>query len=361
MRGQIAIVYNEPSASRYSMTAEDRAVFGVLEAVDAVKRAATGLGYEAVTVPLAMPPEAAGQRLAALRVDLVFNLFEGFTGYPETEAFVPELLAELGIPYTGCDAATLKLALNKPDFKRMLRAAGIPTADFELVTPETLSGFSLGFPCIVKPAAEDASHGITADSVVRDFASLERQVKAVCEHYGGRALVEKFLGGREFNVTVMGNTTCEVLPISEIEYRLPPELPPVLSFEAKWSPESTYYRGTQVICPAVLSSGERESISRTALRVYELAGCRGYARVDMRFDASGIPNVLELNPNPDISPDAGAARQARACGLDYTRFIEKIIDLALERRYGHPHPSHGGGRQVSAHADPARHARVQDI
>jgi D-alanine-D-alanine ligase len=327
VRRRVAIVYNQPSKSRYDERGEQAAVSGVIESMEAVDDALLKLGYGVVKVPLSPPLSRAQQRLTALEADLVFNLFEGFAGHPETEAEIAEILSALGIPFTGCPAGALRLALDKAKTKTLLRDAGINTPDFQSLRPETLSGFHLDYPCIVKPRREDASLGLSAKSVVTDFASLEKQVTAVSRYYGGQALVEHFIDGREFNVSVLGG---EVLPVSEIAYSLPKGVPPILTYAAKWQPDSDYYQGTKVVCPAEISNKEREDIARTTLKVFGLLGCRGYARVDMRRDEAGRLNVIEVNPNPDISPDAGSARQAEAAGLSYPEFIDRIVKLALE-------------------------------
>jgi D-alanine-D-alanine ligase len=327
--------------------------------VEAVRASALELGYDVVLLPLVPPFETARQKLAALDAAVVFNLFEGFCGEPETEALVPEALDELGVPYTGCRTPILRLALDKAKVKVLLQAAGIPTADFQLLNPETLATFRLGFPCIVKPRAEDASHGITADSVVSDYASLERQVRRMAESYRGAALVEQFIGGREFNATVMGNDKCTVLPVSEIVYSLEPGVPRILSFEAKWEEDSVYFKGTKVVCPAEISEAERDYVAGTALAAYLLLGGSGYARVDMREDESGKLNVMEVNPNPDISPGTGAARQALASGMNYSQFVDKIVKLALEKKkYGRRHPPHGRRGQTGADAHTPQYARI---
>jgi D-alanine-D-alanine ligase len=359
MCARIAVVYNEPNPSRYDRTHEQKAVVGVLEAVEAVRTSILELGCEVVLLPLVPPFETARQKLESLEVALVFNLFEGFCGEPETEALVPETLAELNMPFTGCEAAVLRLALDKAKVKVLLQAAGIPTADFQLLNPETLSTFRLDYPCIVKPRAEDASHGISADSVVNDFPSLARQVKAVAESYGSGALVERFVGGREFNATVMGNSACTVLPVSEIVYSLSPGVPRILSFEAKWEEDSVYFKGTKVVCPAEIEAEERDYIAATALAAFKLLGCRGYARVDMRLDEAGRLNIMEVNPNPDISPGTGAARQALAAGMNYTQFVDKIVKLALEKKdYDRQGSPHGRRRQTGADADTPEYARI---
>jgi len=326
---RIAIVYNEPLNSRYDARGEQIAVIGVLDAVEAVHDALLKLGYGVVKVPLAPPLHRGRQRLAALEADLVFNLFEGFAGHPETEAEIAEILSALRMPFTGCPAGALKLALDKAKTKTVLKSAGINTPDFQLLQPETLSSFRMSYPCIVKPRREDASHGLSPQNVVADFSSLEKQVTAVSRYYGGQALVEHFIDGREFNVTVLGDT---VLPVSEIDYSLPEGVPHLLTFAAKWQPDSLYFKGTKVVCPAEIEDKEKENIAQTALNVFGLLSCRSYARVDMRLDETGQLNVIEINPNPDISPSSGSVRQAEAAGMTYPQFIDKIVKLALEKK-----------------------------
>ncbi len=357
MRARIAIVYNQPLKSRSNERGEQAAVSGVLEAVEAVHEALLKLGYGVVKVPLVPPLRRTSQRLATLEADLAFNLFEGFAGHPETEAEIAEILSALKLPFTGCPAGALKLALDKARTKTVLKNAGINTPDFQLLRPETLSGFSLSYPCIVKPRREDASHGLSPESVVYDFASLEKQVTTVSRFYGGQALVEHFIGGREFNATVLGDT---VLPISEIVYSLPQGMPRILSFDAKWQPDSPYFQGTKVVCPAEIGAEEKGNISRTALVAFHLLGCQGYARVDMRQGEAGRLNVIEVNPNPDISPGSGAVRQAEAAGMAYPQFLERIIKLALERKGdGHQNTPDDKKGQGIPDENTAGYARVQ--
>lgn len=359
MRKKVTIVYNEPAPSRYDITGEMKAVVGVLDAVEAVHKSLRELGYSVARLPLALPLEVAVKKLRGLRTDLVFNLFEGFSGYPETEMLVPEVLADLGVPFTGCQGTVIRLALDKSKVKAVLKAAAIPTPDFQLLTPDTLDAFQVGYPCIVKPFGEDASHGLTGDSVVSNFASLEKQVKAVSESYGGRALVEKFLEGREFSATVMGKSQYSVLPVSEMVYTLPPGMARILTFEAKWEPDSLYFQRTNTVCPAKINPEEEERIAGMALAVFRLLDCQGYARVDMRADSDGQINVMEMNPNPDISPGTGVARQATAAGMTYTQFIDKIIQLAMEKEPDanqHPPPAEEG--QTSPDAYSAEYSRV---
>lgn len=329
---RVAVIYNKPVSSYYDVTGEQKAVLGVITEVVAARRALRELGHTVICVPLALPLETARDKLQRLQVDLAFNLFEGFCGYPGSEPDVPVILSELGIPYTGCPPGALKLALDKAKTKAVLKAGGIDTPDFQLLGSKDLSSFHLGYPCIVKPNNEDGSHGMSAESVVSDLPSLERQLTKVINLYGReKALVEEFIDGKEFNTTVMGNGEGKVLAISEIAFSLPPGMPKILTFAGKWEKESVYYLGTEVVCPADIPEYDRQRIASTAEKAFRLIGCRGYARVDMRMSNQGRLVVLEVNPNPDITPDFGAALQAEAAGLSYTRFIEKITLLALDR------------------------------
>jgi D-alanine-D-alanine ligase len=358
---RVAIIYNEPYPSRYDTAGEAKAVLGVLNAVAAVHQALLELDYYAVRVPLTPPLERARKKLNSLDADLVFNLFEGFCGCPETESDVPDVLSELGMPFTGCPGTAIRLALDKAKAKVMLKAAGIPTPDFQLLNPP-LHLFHLNYPCIVKPRGEDASHGLSPGSVVDDFAALERQVSLISNSYGGGALVEEFIDGREFNTTVLGNSRSTMLPASEIVYSLPYEMPRILTFAAKWEPDSPYFQGTKVVCPARTEAREGKNISETALAAFHLLDCQGYARVDMRMDKEGQLNVIEVNPNPDISPDAGAARQAEAAGMTYARFVRRIVQLALEKGCHDDQDSPDvGKRQASLDTDTAEYTRIQTV
>jgi D-alanine-D-alanine ligase len=305
------------------------AVLGVIESVDAVHQALLELGNEVQKLPLIPPIEIAEKELQAINADLVFNLFEGFSDDPRTEALVPEILSRLGIPYTGCTPHALRMALDKANMKVLLQGKNIPTPDFQVLSPGTLPIFCLNYPCIVKPRAEDASHGVTPESVVNDAAALARQVGLVSRDYGGSALVEEYIDGREFNATVICDGGCTVLPVSEIVYSLPEGAPRVLTFAAKWLPDSPFFDGTRAVCPAEIGPEEESVIKRTAVAAFCLLGGYGYGRVDMRFDRRGRLNVLEVNPNPDISPGTGAARQASAAGMSYAEFIGIITGLAL--------------------------------
>ncbi len=327
---KVAIVYNAPTSSHYDVAGETKAMAAVLEEVEAVQAVLERANWQVNLMPLLPPREQAAEIIHAVRADVVFNLFEGFGDDAVAEAYMADVLAKSKLPFTGCPGSALALGLNKGKAKELLISAGVPTPQYQVLTPATVSLFNLTFPCIVKPGNEDASHGLSGDSVVHDKDGLRQQVEKISNLFGGEALVEEFVDGREFNATILGNEQPVVLPVSEIVYSLPPGMPRIITFEGKWEKDSVFFLGTKPVCPAALTAHEESYIRKIVMAAYKAVGCRGYARIDMRQDTGGKIKVLEVNPNPDIAPDSGAARQAKASGLSYDEFILKIVQLALE-------------------------------
>jgi D-alanine-D-alanine ligase len=288
------------------------------------------LGHQVEVVPLS-PDESITGRRELSDAGFVFNLFEGFAGRPETEAAVARALENTGLPFTGCPASSLALTLDKPATHLVLGYAGLATPRFQLLDPADTADFDLDFPCIVKPPADDASHALSPESVAAGREELAIALNRIAKRYpDSPALVEEFLNGREFNVTVLGNNSPRLLAVSEIIYTLPTGCPRLLTFAAKWSPDSAYYRHTAVRCPAVLDNSLAAELEHAALTAFRATGCRGYARMDFRLNAAGRPVILEVNANPDLSPEAGVARQAEAAGMTYRELIDAIVKLALE-------------------------------
>jgi D-alanine-D-alanine ligase len=332
VRLKVAILYNDPVPDRYQAMGESLAEMGVMDEVHAVEQALNELNYPFFLVPLSPPLHEVRNKISSIKADVIFNLFEGFDGRPETEGQVAEILSKSGIPFTGCPPSVLAAALDKSETKKLFKSAGIPTPGYQILSSENIGTFHLDFPCIVKPLAEDASHGISEDSVVNEFKALERQVTQICNLFGGRAMVEEYVDGREFNTTVMGDGRLTIPGISEIVYTLPPDKPRILTFQAKWEENSLYFDNTRAVCPALISPQEHRKISKIAKAAFRLVGCRGYARVDFRQDKFGNFKVLEINPNPDITPGSGAALQAVSSGMTYSEFINKIIHFALKQQ-----------------------------
>ncbi len=315
-----------------------------MEAVEAMEATLASVGREVVRVLLTPPLSSAAATLESLpRGATVLNLFEGFPDDPASEVQVGFLLARLGLRATGCPPLAMHLGLHKDLCKTLIRGAGLPTApcvvlrtqaDLERELPFT-------FPAFLKPAANDASHGIAACNAVRDRDAFLVRGRELLTLFPAGVLVEPFLPGRELNCTVLETARGPLpLPPSLVDYsELPPDHPPVLTFAAKWVPGTPAYDKTPTVCPAPVEPQVVAAVQALALEAYGLLSCRGYARVDLREDAEGHLQILEVNPNPDISPDAGLAKQARAAGLGYEDLIRQVPASAAG---GAPWTSPGG-------------------
>jgi D-alanine-D-alanine ligase len=276
----------------------------------------------------------AGELVSALRVmkpDAVFNLSECPFLSPEKELHACALLELLRLPYTGNGPLTLGICNSKSLTKQILVANGVPTPPFRLYTDAPGGDPDIPYPLVVKPANEDGSAGITEDSFVRDLEGLRRQVKWLKESFRQNALVERFVGGREFNVGLLGNGTendpHRSLPPAELVYRNPRWR--LCTYESKWVSTHPSYTEIASVCPAEGPPELLHRLSRTALECARIFRLTGYARVDFRLDEEGGLHVLEVNPNPDISQDAGMPRAARAAGIPYPELIREILRLGV--------------------------------
>jgi len=296
------------------------------------------LGYEAVEV--ALHPDRIDQWLRTVLggdFDLAFNLCETIGGRAAGEHLAAAAVELLEIPMTGASSATLLLCLNKAHCSAILRADGFNVPDWRFVgEDEPMPTDWNRFPAIVKPAAEDASNGIHSRSVVNTTAELAEVAYFIQEQWG-KVLIQQFIDGREINLAIVGN---HLLPPAEIDFSTLPEgLPPIVSFAAKWHAESPEFGGTVPVCPAPLDPEQTQQLQRIAARAWQLMGGGGYARVDVRLAGDGTPYVIDINPNPDLSCDAGLARQARVAGWSYEELVGKIVDQALDADGGGAGPA----------------------
>jgi D-alanine-D-alanine ligase len=275
-------------------------------------------------------------RLREARPDIVFNIAEGLAG-PNREAHVPAICEFWSLPYTGSDPMALALCLDKGRTKEILAHHAIPTAPFTVAAgPEELDGFA-AWPAIVKPLHEGSSMGITRASYCRSRAEVGRAIAGVVARYRQPALVEGYLGGREFTCGILGNgAQARVLPIVEINFAaLPADALPIYSYEAKWIWDTPDRPLDIFRCPASVDGALAAEIERTALAAYRVLRCRDWARVDLRCDERGVPHVLEVNPLPGIHPDPAMhsclPKAARAAGIDYAEMILSVLRAAAAR------------------------------
>lgn len=283
--------------------------------------------------------------MRATKPDLVFNLCESMAGDPRNEPTFAGLLDLFAIPYTGSDLAALAACLHKRRSKDILIGRGVPTPPHRfLATIEDLADpaiDSLDYPWFLKLAHEDASVGITEENLVADPAALRKRARDMMLEFDQPVLAERYIDGREINVTLIGNgDTLEMLPLHEIDFAaMPAGRPRIVSYAAKWEETHVDYVGTKPVPlrdanPALIARCER-----AARGAWESHGLRDYARVDLRVDKDGQPWVIDVNPNPDISPDAGVARSAAVAGMSYVEMISKLCTVAWIRiRAARPTP-----------------------
>ena len=300
-----------------------------------VQKTLQSAGHSVVCVPFGQDLSRLISELRRVRPSVVFNLAEGPMESYEKEPHATALLELLGLPYTGNGPLSLALCKNKARCKDLLEAQGVATPAFCVYDSVPKGRPSLPFPLVVKPLRQDGSLGITDQSVVRTTAELKRAVAELLQSQRQEALVEQFLPGREFNVSLLGNGTPDaayrVLPPGEFLYHSPRWR--VCTFDAKWDEQHPSYAAVEAVCPARLSARlrkELETMTIAAARVFELSG---YARLDFRLDAEGRPQLFDVNPNPDLAPRMGIARAAEAAGFSYPEFLEEIVRLGLSKGF----------------------------
>lgn len=222
------------------------------------------------------------------------------------------------------------LCNDKLKTKAILREHGFLTPPHAVSFDGQLPGRLPVPPWISKPSLEDGSIGITSDAVTSDPVKLRRRVRVLYRKFRQPILIESFIEGREFNVGVVGR---EVLPLSEIDFsKLPASAPKILAYESKWKYDTVYFKGTITLCPAPVSEPLRDRIVRTGRAALAALKVNGYARVDLRMDAGENLFILEVNPNPDLSPIAGMAKMAETAGWGFDGLVDKILTFSLQRR-----------------------------
>jgi len=301
------------------------------EAVLRMQRGLRAIGVDATAVGVRGRDIAAYLKDFDPRETVVFNWCEGLDADPNDYFTATRVLDELGFAYTGADARALLLSQNKEETKVALLQQKIPTPVSKLYDRAVLNGWRR-YPALVKPAHEHCSFGITRDAVVDSPQQLKDRVQYVLDTWKCPALVEDFIDGVEYNVSVWGQgDDLSVLPIGAIDYSVFPDYHDRLcSFDAKWNPDSEAYRLTGVRCPAEIDPALKRRIEKTALKTYKAIGLRDYGRIDMRV-RNGVPYVLDVNANPDITMEGGLARSGRVAGYDYGQFAARLLTFAAQR------------------------------
>jgi D-alanine-D-alanine ligase len=282
--------------------------------------ALSSLGHEVI------PLDAGADLVARLKraaPDVAFIALHGPGGEDGTPQ---ELLEILGIPYTGPGVAACIRCMDKVLSKHLFSAAGVPTPDWvafnatafrELGAADALEEIEarLGFPLVVKPAAQGSSLGVRFAAARQDVP--EALVAAFS--YDDRVLLERHVPGRELAVSIL-----EGHPLPVVEVR-PAE-------EDRYDYEARYQIGrTAYLCPAELTSEEHEAVQDAARGAYEALGCSGFARVDLMLGSESGPQVLEANAIPGLTDTSLFPMAAEAAGISFEDLVARIVEQALER------------------------------
>lgn len=326
-QGPVALSWNPEHTAAEVGTVQDE--------IDAIVEACRKSGYVARETNIADSFQLLQEAVRSFKPDVIVNLVEFFNDENAQEAYIAGLFDLWKIPYTGSPPLTLLTCQRKFRTKVLLEAQGVPTPAYTIFYEPVQAPVSLPYPLIVKPAREDASGGIDADSVVHDHEALAARVKLVLEDHQQPALVERFIDGREIHVAIMGNSPPEVLPMLEFEFEEKDEddpRPQILTYEAKWDPTSPdFYASDVQVPPRKLTRKLGNRIREAALAAYRITGCRDYARVDFRVDNEGEPYILEVNPNPDLATGTGFCLCAEKSGRSFEQIIGELLAMAMAR------------------------------
>ena len=262
--------------------------------------------------------------------NIIFNWCESLPGVNHSEHNVVEYLEKHNFTFTGASSATIELAQDKCRIKQLLYISGVLTPRWEIYSDTSNISWNR-FPAIVKPSIEHCSEGIDRNAVVNSKAELNRRICYVIDQYCQPAIVEDFIDGRELHVSLWGDGTINMLPPAEMEFSFfSDEHDRICTYEAKFVPASNPYQNIKTILPAPLNNDELFYIEQVCRDAYTIAGCRDYARIDMRIK-DGLFYIIDVNPNCDISPDTSTIAAAELAGYTYGEFGERIIRLAEQR------------------------------
>jgi D-alanine-D-alanine ligase len=342
--GLVSAISSEPRPEEEPPSIDDAyAEWDSAETIDAVASALSAYG----DVIRLEATEELPERLRAERPDIVFNIAEGLHG-TNREAHVPAICEFFDVAYSGSDPFTLSLCLHKARTKDVLSVNGIPNARFVLIDSERALDAWLNAsrraplatasaPLFLKPVQEGSSKGITERNLVRSDDELEAQTRFLLDTYSQPVIAEAFLPGAEFTCGVLGNgDSARVLPLVGMNFgSLPDGALPIYGYEAKWIWDTPNDPLDIFECPARIDPRLQSAIEDVVLRAYRVLGCRDWSRIDVRLDADGVPNIVEVNPLPGILPNpednSCLPKAARAAGIGYDELIQAALFAAAQR------------------------------
>jgi D-alanine-D-alanine ligase len=305
---------------------QETAEFDRADTIDAIEDSLQALGHATERIGNVM--NLTRRLVSGDRWDMVFNIAEGLRGFGR-EAQVPALLEAYDIPYTFSDSLVMSLSLHKGHTKRVIRDAGVPTPDFLVVEDgRQLGPLSFAPPFFVKPVAEGTGKGITPASIIRRPEDLGPRCIDLIDAYHQPVLVEAFLPGREFTVGLLG-TGSEAAALGTIEVHLRAAAEPLIySYQNKENCEELVeYRRVDAACDTTVREAEV-----IALQAWRVLGCRDAGRIDIRCDAQGKPQFMEVNPLAGMHPvHSDLPIICSQIGMPYQALIERIMISARRR------------------------------
>lgn len=263
---------------------------------------------------------------------VVFNWCEELPGMPRSEPLVAYTLERLGYVFTGAPGDVLATAWEKPRVKRLLERQRITTPPWRVFSAPDVDGWE-HYPAIVKLAYEHCSLGVGTDAVVLAPEQLRERIEQALEEYRQPVLVEEFIDGREFHVTVWGNGALRMLPPVEMTFDTFADVRERLcTFDSKFTPASRHFQEIQFELESRLSAGELALLERAVTGAFRAVGCRDYARIDVRM-RDGVFYVLDVNPNADLTPETTTVSSAEAAGFSYGALASQIVNFAARRHH----------------------------
>lgn len=330
MKKLIGLVHNVPPSDPYAFS---EASSDVMTQVASIEEALKDLGYASKRIPFSRDIDAFLATFREEGVDMVFNLCETVDEDPLFAGHAAAVLELLGVPFTGSPSSAITWTMDKVMTKRVLKACGIRTPKYLIYegSPHFNTG-CLTFPVIVKPRFEDASIGIDQESIFGGEPVLKEALGSFYERFGP-LLVEEYVDGREFNVSLFGYPAADVMPVAEIDFSaFPDDIHRIVGYRAKWDVSSPEYHNAVRKFSGEVPSALQRSLEKIARECFHIFVLRDYARVDIRTDRHNNPYVLEINANPCISPDAGFPASLAHAGVDYTEMVRRFVEFMSLRQ-----------------------------
>lgn len=299
-----------------------------------VSRALRELGHEVRLFGVYDDIHILLEEIKAYRPDIVFNMIENFHGLSAYDMNVVALFELLKVPYTGTATPGLVLCKNKGITKEILSFHRIKTPAFKVIgRGERIAPWKkIRYPVLIKPLREEASYGISQNSLVENDAEFIARIKFVHDSLGHDAIAEEYIVGRELYVSLLGSQRPKVFPVRELLFKqIPDDEPKIATYKAKWDENYRKKHGIKNVFAAALDAAVLGKIGRTCKKVFRLLYLSGYARIDLRLTPDGDVVILEANPNPHIAKDEDFALSAQKAGLGYTELVQKIVVIALNR------------------------------